>query len=369
MKKDSEPAKRKKYGVTAMRNKIRKTDTCALFAPNRDRNIYDDYVEDILLPAEKKIFEKHLDICPYCAKQLVEALRREEMVEHSPLLSEIGQKKSLNKKLKYMDEIIQSDVMPQEFVALAASPYRRPDVQGVAYGVAVDRETGKGALLECIALVSDVTEAKSRLEIRAKEVKAVKKDGVEVKISPPTTILEELFSDMFLMHPLLKLFRLSEKTIRVEVNYKADSGYIYESDSLALAVLVAILSAVTGKAIASDLLFSAGIKLNGYLEDVGDLEQKINIAREQCMKTCFIAAENCPDDAGKTIKKSGVALHYLSTLEDVLEHVGLIDRVSATDFKCGARRLKRPKKNAALPGARGTHAQKAPSSSAKKLRK
>ena len=335
MKKNSKPEKLLKSGVVIMRNKIRKMDTCALYAPNRDRNIYDDYVEDILLPAEKKTLEKHLDICPYCAKQVVEALRREEMAKQSTLLSKIGQKKSLKKKLKYLDKIMQSDVMPQEFVALAASPYRRPDVKGVAYGVAVDRETGQGALLECIAVVSDDVAVIIRLEIRAKEVNSVIKDGVEVKISRPTTFLEEHFTDMFLMNPLLKLFRLSEKTIRVEVNCKADSGYIYESNSLALAVLVAIISAVTGKTIDSDVLFSAGIKLNGYLEDVGDLEQKIKIAREQRMKTCFIAAENRSDDAGKTITKSGVALHCFSTLEDVLLWLGLIEKKSAKKSGAG----------------------------------
>jgi hypothetical protein len=321
----------KKNGVKIMKNKTNKSDRCALFAPNRSRNIYDDYVEDILLPAEKKKFEKHLETCRICSRQVIEALCLDDQIKRLPIFSEVGQKRSLKRKLQCLDKILGRDVVPKEYVALAASPRRRPDIQGVAYGVAVDRETGQGALLECIAIISDDSvELKSKLEIRAKEeLRALKRGDVEEEITTPTSYLESIFSDMFAALPLLKPFRLWERTIRVAINYKAGSCYIYESDSVALAILIAILSAVSGKSIDSDVLFSAGIKLNGYLEGVGDLEQKIRIAKEQRMKACFIADENRPDCAGKTIKKFGVTLHYFNTLEDVLNRLGLIEKKSA----------------------------------------
>lgn len=320
----------KKNGVTTMRDITIKSDRCVLYAPDRNRNIYDDYVEDILLPVERNTFEKHLEVCPICTRQVVEALHREEIVKKSPLMSKIGHKRSLSRKLQYLDTIIGSDIVPQDYdLALAASPSRRLDVHGVAYGVAVDRETGQGALLECIAVISDLARLRSRLEIRAIERTSFKRGGVEEKITTPTSYLEDIFNDMFVSLPFLETFRLWEKTIRVEVNCKAGGGYIYESDSLALAVLVAILSAVTGKPVDNNILFSAGIKLNGYLEGVGDLEHKIKIAKNQRMKVCFTADETRPVCADKTIKKSGIALYYFDKLEDVLMRLGLIEKKSA----------------------------------------
>jgi hypothetical protein len=195
----------KKNGVTTMRNKTIKSDRCVIYAPDRNRNIYDDYVEDILLPVDKKTFEKHLEDCPICTRQVVEALRREEIVKKSPLMSKIGQKRSLNRKLQYLDEILGRDVVPMEYVALAASPPRRLDVHGVAYGVAVDRETGRGALLECIAVISDAAKLKSKLEIRAIESKPIKKGRVE-ELQLPQVIWKK-FSEICLLH--CRFLRLS----------------------------------------------------------------------------------------------------------------------------------------------------------------
>lgn len=329
----------KKDGVTTMKIKTIKSDRCDIYAPDRNRNIYDDYAEDILLPEDKRDFEKHLESCPICSRQVVDALRREEIVNKSPLMSNSSQKRSLNRKLQYLDEIFGRDAGDIAFaedaamLPLAASPPRRLDVHGVAYGVAVNKKTGQGALLECIALVDNLSKVDSQLEIIAKESITTTRDGVEIKVTTPTTYLEELLKAMFKRHPLLKPFKLYEKAICVEVNYKAGTGYIYESDSVALAVLVAILSAVTSMPVDKDILFSAGIKLNGYLEGVGDLNHKIQIAKNQRMKTCFTADETRPISADKTIKKSGIALHYFDKLDEVLTTLGLIEKKSGSGKK------------------------------------
>jgi len=311
-----------------------KSTKCALFAPSRNTNIYDDYVDDRLLPAKKKKFEQHFEKCPICAREVVKAFQLDEKVRKSPLMSAEGQKRSLNRKLKYLDEIFGRNDDDVDFVkdaeplALAASPPRRLDCKGVAYGVAVDPDAGQGALLECIAMISDRKRYRSKLEIRAIELKSLKKGGIETKITTPTSYLEEIFEDMFESLPLLEPFRLWEKAIRVEVNYKTGGGYICEADSVALAVMVAIISAVTGKPVDKDVLFSAGIKMNGYLEGVGDLNHKIKIAKNQRMKACFTADETRPVCADNTIKKSGIALHYFDKLEDVLTSLGLIEKRS-----------------------------------------
>lgn len=315
-----------------MKNNIINTDKCALYAPNRERNYYNDYAEDMLLPGEKKDFVKHLKTCAVCQREVTEAQRIHDMVKQSQRLNEVGLKRSVKRNLQYLDEILARKSADRSFaedaamLPLAASPPRRLDCQGVAYGVAVNSKSNQGALLECIASIGALSRVESQLEIIAKECITTTRDDIEIKITPPTSYLENLLKAMFRHHPILKPFRLHKKSIFVEVNYKAGSGYIYESDSVALAVMVAILSAATGKPVDKDILFSAGIKLNGYLEGVGDLEHKIKIAKCQGMKACFTADETRPVNADKSIKKFGLALYYFDTLEDVLTRVGLIKK-------------------------------------------
>lgn len=314
-----------------MKKKPIKTSRCAIYATKRDRDIYGEYVEGILLPNEKKAFEKHMNNCPICSKNVVDAWLVDKMVRKSPILSKTGKKRSLNRKLAYLnqmrdpqknDTVFLEDTEP---LALAASPPRRLDCHGVAYGVAVDREKRQGLLLECIAVVSEVPKLRSKLEIRAIECKTSQSGE---KITTPSDHLEDILDALFITHEVLLPFRLWEKAICVEINCKMGSGYIVEPDSMGLAVLVAILSAVTGKKINKDILFSAGIKLKGYLEGVGALEDKIQVAKVHRMKTCFTADETRPISADKTIKKSGIALHYFNKLDEVLTKLGLIEKKS-----------------------------------------
>lgn len=320
--------------MVIMNKNARKTDKCAIYAPNRERNYYNDHAEDMLLPQENNDFIKHLEKCEICKREVREAQRIHDIVKQSPRLSKVGLKRSLNRNMQYLDRILtRTDANlafaeDAEMLPLAASPPRRLDCQGVAYGVAVNNRSNQGALLECIASVKSLSKVDSPLEIIAKESITTTRDGVEIKVTPPTSYLENLLKAMFRHHPLLKPFQLYKKAICVEVNYKAGSGYIYESDSVALAVLVSILSAATGKPVDKDILFSAGIKLNGYLEGVGDLEQKIEIAKSQRMKACFTADETRSKSASKAIEKSGMVLHYFDELEDVLLRIGLIEKQS-----------------------------------------
>lgn len=309
-----------------MTRKTKIIKTCELYAPTRDRDFYDDYVHDRLSPAERRKFDNHLENCPYCSRKVVEAIERDKTVEASYDLSEIGLRKSHKKKMQWRKEILSRNDVSDEYIALAASPPRRMDVQGVAYGVAIDPATGYGDLLECIAVVIDNVRARSKLEILARELRGLKKNEVEEKITTPADHLEKILTAIFMdCKPLVPL-RLWEKTIRVEVNNKSGCGVIHEPDSAALAIMVAIVSAVTGKKVDNNILFSAGLKINGYLEGVGRLEQKIQVARTHGMKTCITAEETRPDEADKNLKRSGITLQYFEKLEDVLMRLGLVGK-------------------------------------------
>lgn len=316
-----------------MRNKSVTPKKCALYG----RKFYEDYVEDmslpvkqrVLTPAETRAFDKHRQICLYCSRQVVKAIAEDDRAwaiidemekGHIPDQPEGKEWAARRSAVNFRRAV------PDEYMALAASPPRRMDVQGVAYAVAVDPETGRGDLLECIAVVADNIRARSKLEIRAREVRGFKRSGVEERITTPADYLENILTDIFMTCKPLVSLRLWEKTIRVEINNKAGCGVIHESDSAALAILIAIVSAVTGKKINNNILFSAGIKINGCLEGIGELAHKMQIAKRHSMKTCITAEETRPSGADKNIKKAGIELYYFKTLEEVLRHVGLIGK-------------------------------------------
>lgn len=323
--------------VVKMRNKSVIQKKCTLYG----RKFYEDYVEDmslpvkqrVLTPAETRAFDKHRETCLYCSRQVVKAIAEDDRAwaiidemekGHIPDQPE-GKRWAVRRSAVNFRQAVQ-----EEPLALAASPPRRLDCHGVAYGVAVDLEKHQGVLLECIADVSEVPKLRSKLEIRAIERKTTKNGE---KITTPTDHLENILNDLFITHEALLPLRLWEKAIRVEINCKMGSGYIVEPDSMGLAVLVAIVSAVTGRKINKDTLFSAGIKFKGYLEGVGDLEDKIQVARGHRMKSCYTADETRPINAEKSIKESGIALHYFETLDDVLRRLRLVGKAGGVKTK------------------------------------
>lgn len=343
MRKTGMPQLVHKNGKRHMRKNDKISNLCRLYRPSRDLNIYDDYVEDILLPADKRNFEKHLRTCVNCSRQVIEAIKRESVARKSPLLSERGQFESLKKKLKYLDEITKRNALCEEEYALAASPVRSnlPQMKGVTYGVAVNKETSQGVMLKCVAVVSGKLPNQSPLEVRARELKSYTRDGLEYKVSVPSTLLENLLKDMFVTHPLLQPLQLYEKTVRVHIdftdgnpaiknvnigNLKSSNSYIYEADSLELAVLIAILSAAEGKVVNSDIVYSSGVSLNGCLEPVGDLDLKIACVYQQGMKKLMMAEANRPHAEEKSVQKTGIALHYFETLDDVLRRLRLVGK-------------------------------------------
>ncbi|MBN1663572.1 MAG: hypothetical protein JW943_08230 [Deltaproteobacteria bacterium] len=300
---------------------------CPVYAPDAD--IYDDYVDMLLLPAEKKAFEEHLDTCRTCSARLKKAFLRDEQVEQSDLLSAAGQKESLKKTMAYYHQI--KNAPKENLTLLAAGAKRKKPVKGVAYGVAYDAETDTGSLLKCTAVVQDANQAKSKLEIRAPEVRAVKQDNIEYTISSPTNLLEQRLNDLFLTHPILQPLQLGEKMIRVDVRKKGGIGVIAELDSLFLTCLVAILSAVTGRLIDPDMAFSSAIAIDGCLEGVADIENKVRIAKEKGLKTCLIAEENRSDFSRRSKAARDMHLCFFDALDDVLVHLGMTDDLKTLD--------------------------------------
>jgi ATP-dependent Lon protease len=81
----------------------------------------------------------------------------------------------------------------------------------------------------------------------------------------------------------------------VDIRYPAEDGFIKEAHSLGLAVLVSILNALAGNKDLAHLAFSAGIHKNGRLTRVGDLPQKIAIAREAGVSELVVSKDHEKD--------------------------------------------------------------------------
>ena len=299
---------------------------CSLYDVNDNINFYDNYIEDILLPSEKKKFEKHLETCLDCSRQVKRAIQREEIADK---LSTVKKEESLEKTLFHVEELLSQEYL--HLIAAAKKETRGEGTKrGTAFGVAVGFGNDFGTLLECTALVSDYVRDKDdehKFIIFAQEVKSRKENNVEFGFSSPLALIKNRLMTLFKEHPSLQPLKLSDKMICVDITNKGDVSYIYDAESIALAIFVAIISAATGKSVPHNICFSSGIKINGILEEVGSIHKKISIAKAHGRNACIIAEENRTDFSDNVINQADMAINFFLTLDDVLDHLGFMDHV------------------------------------------
>lgn len=83
----------------------KKSAECVRVAPvSRNRNFYDEYVEDIVSSKEREQFEKHLENCLYCSRQTVVVIKLDREVRK--ILTPRYLKRSLKKKLSNLSIIL-----------------------------------------------------------------------------------------------------------------------------------------------------------------------------------------------------------------------------------------------------------------------
>lgn len=305
-----------------------------------DDGAYIQYLEDELVEDEKLEFERHLKDCPSCLRLLQQAFKISREVEKSYLLSEIGQKKSLNKTLRYLDSLFEKDKsVNQPFLAAAADR----GLTGTAYGIAVDPDSGAGILLECSAWVSEQPAEQGTFDLRGPEVESIKKGDKHYSFSSPLELLEDQLEDLFEFNPFVKPFKLLKRNIIVDIIHEEETGYITEARSLALTCIIAILNAIAEKGDGQkSSVFSAGIRQDGKLKKVGRIPQKLDAAKGLGVTEFIISEENL-EDCKKYINDPDVAVRAFSCLEDVLEYQGLFESLekkpdyeaTAPDSICG----------------------------------
>ena len=287
-----------------------------------DDGAYIQYLEDELVEDEKLEFERHLKDCPSCLHRLQQAFKICRKVEESYVLSEIGQKKSLNKTLRYLDSLFKKDISAQQPFSIAAADR---GLTGTAYGIAVDPDSGAGILLECSAWVSEQPAEQGTFDLRGIEVESIKKGDKHYSFSSPLELLEDQLEDLFEFNPFVKPFKLLKRNIIVEIIHEEETGYITEARSLALTCIIAILNAIAKKGDGQkSSVFSAGIRQDGKLKKVGRIPQKLDAARGLGV-TEFIMSEENLEDCKKYINDPDIAVKAFACLEDVLEYQGLFE--------------------------------------------
>jgi len=159
---------------------------------------------------------------------------------------------------------------PREQLRLAASSEQK---NGKAYGVAVDEETGSGFLVEIFARASKPLHKVHIPKIVGKVQIGEKRHGVEHILNDPLEILSDKLLERFQNIQCLLPLNLHKRDIYVEIK---SPGYLFEVESLHLAIIMAIVNAVTDYPGLDNNVYSADIDLNGQLTSVGRLESKIN---------------------------------------------------------------------------------------------
>ncbi len=266
-----------------------------------------------LMESAAKTFEK-----PYSEKDIQECSLD---IEDSYILSEIGQKESLNKTLCYLDSLFKKErAVKHPFLAAAADA----GLTGTAYGIAVDPYNDAGILLECSAWVSEQQAQKGSFDLRGLEVESMKKGDKHYSFSSPLELLEDQLEDIFEFNPFIKPFKLLKRNITIDIIHLEETGYIIQARSLALTCIIAVLNAIAGKDGPKKTVFSAGIRQDGKLKKVGRIPEKLKAARELGVTEFVISEENI-EECKAYINAPDMAVKVFSCLEDVLEYQGLFE--------------------------------------------
>lgn len=282
-----------------------------------------------LMKSAAKTFES-----PYSEKNIQEC---GQDVKDSHILSELGQKESLNKTLSYLDSLFEKDrFIKHPFLAAAADPR----LTGTAYGIAVDPDSGAGILLECSAWVSEHPAEQGSFELRGLELESIKKGDKHYSLSSPLELLEDQLEDIFEFNSFIKPFKLLKRNITIDIIHPEETGYISEARSLALTCIIAILNALAEKDGSKKTVFSAGIRQDGKLKKVGRIPEKLKAARELGVTEFIISKENM-EECLADINAPDMAVKTFSCLEDVLEYQGLFESLvepvrTKPDYKTSA---------------------------------
>jgi len=271
-----------------------------------DFDDFNNYWDDSLTKKESRIMESHCLDCPICIHLMARAWDIHDKT------------KNISRKINYdtfsdlAAKLIDNSPMTKSRIKLWAAASDRTGGQGEALGVAVAEDSEEGILVECNAWVGNEENRPGKLQLWGMQV-----EGTEsgLHITRPLDYLEDKLEGIFLVNPLLRMFNLNQRYINVDLKEKV----LQEANSLSLAVVMSIVNAVLQRKETSPLVYSADIRQDGKLEKVGQIRQKLEIAKKFRIKEVVLSKENLPDIPTEFSGTKDIKIHFFDNLLELFK--------------------------------------------------
>jgi Putative zinc-finger/Lon protease (S16) C-terminal proteolytic domain len=185
---------------------------------------------------------------------------------------------------KYKTKTVQVEAGP-DFVRMAAAKSDTPmsTFEGKAIGVAVP-EVGsdQGQLFEVTAGIRNETVPEGKLSIFGIQDERGYRRGA----TKPLDLLKAHVAELFKHLDCMRQFELTNRIVSIKIEGKISSdkpivGYLGEEKSLMLAVIVAVMKAMTSIEVDDDYAFSGDVSFRGELISVGRVLEKANLAADE----------------------------------------------------------------------------------------
>ncbi len=267
--------------------------------------VFDEYTAGDLDETELKALKAHAKTCPHC-KPLLKAANQKIKED---------QARTRQTMMKHLHARLEQDyACPQPILRWAAAP-EIETCKAKALGVIVDPTKTIGALFECTAHVSTHEHDRPQFDIWCLESRQ-HPDGTTTQ--GPLSLMEEKFFDgLFRMCPALNAYNLDRRYIKVDTSERV----IETADSLALAIIMAIVLAFEKPDRVPPALYSAGLEMDGTLKPVDGLAAKIEAGIKAGIKH-FIFSKQDEKEVPARYRK-GRRFHFFNHLQEVFAHFNI----------------------------------------------
>ncbi len=227
---------------------------------------------------------------------------------------------------------------------LAAAPRVRGQ-RGEAWGLAID-ENRRGTLVKVTARVGAAIKTDATLKVTVPEVKGLVKEGKTYLVTPPSEYLQQILTERFQTIPCLSGLRLYQRDVSVEIRPEGDTlKFLDRGESLILAVIIAVIRAVTEKTDPSDIVYSAVVDHDGNLKAVGLVKEKVDYIAGLGNRRLVLASENQRQPGSERTPKTEACVLWFDSMNDLLD--------ALLDVKVGGEELERGRSVFAPPMAFG----------------
>lgn len=279
---------------------------------------FDSYWEGLLSEEEAQILEAHCLDCTFCIQGLAKAWEIHEKTE------EIAEGISENDLNLAASRLLRRQKIYHGRIEKWAAAAERKGRLGLAAGVAISSDGKKGALIECSAWVGNDNDTSPKLELLGRQVEG---DSTGTSITGSLDYLEEKLENLFKTIPMLEPLHLNSRYISVDLKEKILS----EANSLTLTIVMAVVNAIFRQKEAVSLAYSADLRQDGKLENVGKVKQKLKAARELGIREFILPKESEPDCPPEFLSDSEFKIIFFDNIAELFDHFGLFPPVESDD--------------------------------------